>query len=137
MKIAVAVDGSEQSLRATKYALMLVEHFSKAHLEVIYVTDFNKVEDERLLKESPNSLSLYQKKQIHPVMELIKNEGREAEFSLLQGNPQQQIIKHVNSNEIDHLVLSSRGLNALQKLVLGGVSQKVIKNVNCSVTVVK
>ncbi|WP_301109763.1 universal stress protein [Sporosarcina sp.] len=137
MKIAVAVDGSEQSLRATEYALMLVEHFPKAHLEIIYVTDFNKVEDERLLKQSPNSLSLYQKKQIHPVMELVKNEGREAEITLLLGNPEQRIIKHVNANEIDHLVLSSRGLNALQKLVLGSVSQKVIKNVNCSVTVVK
>ncbi|PIC64877.1 universal stress protein [Sporosarcina sp. P13] len=137
MKIAVAVDGSENSLRAVKYALMLVQQFSKAHLEVIHVVDFNKVEDERLLKQSPNSLSLYQKKKLQPALKLVKGDGKEAKVTILQGNPQQQIIKHVNANEIDHLILSSRGLNTLQKLVLGSVSQKVIRHVNCSVTIVK
>ncbi|ARD47912.1 universal stress protein [Sporosarcina sp. P37] len=137
MKIAVAVDGSENALRATKYAMMLVEQFPEAQMELIHVIDFNKVEDERLLKQSPNSLAWYQNKKVQSALKLLKEKEIQAGVTVLKGNPQQQIIKHVNTNEIDHLILSSRGLNTLQKMVMGSVSQKVIKNVNCSVTIVK
>ena len=37
MKIAVAVDGSDNSLRATDYAIMLMQQFSGAKLELIHV----------------------------------------------------------------------------------------------------
>lgn len=136
MRIAVAVDGSDNALRATDYAMMLMQQFSGAKLELIHVIDFNK-EDERLLKQSPNSLAMYQRKKMQSALKLVKDKGIEAEVTMLQGNPQQQIIKHVNANEIDHLILSSRGLNTLQKLVMGSVSQNVIKHVNSSVTIIK
>jgi len=136
MKIAVAVDDSENALRATDYALMLMQQFSEAKLELIHVIDYNK-EDERLLKQSPNSLAMYQKKKIQSALKLVKDKGIDAEVTMLKGNPQQQIIKYVNTNEIDHLILSSRGLNTLQKLVMGSTSQKVIKHVNSSVTIIK
>ncbi|PIC99070.1 MULTISPECIES: universal stress protein [unclassified Sporosarcina] len=136
MKIAVAVDGSDNSLRATDYAIMLMQQFSGAKLELIHVIDFNK-EDERLLKQSPNSLDKYQKKKLQSALKLVKDKGIVAEVTVLQGNPHQQIIKHVNTNEIDHLILSSRGLRLLKNLVMGSVSQKVIKHVNSSVTIIK
>ncbi|PIC86762.1 universal stress protein [Sporosarcina sp. P20a] len=136
MKIAVAVDGSDNSLRATDYAIMLMQQFSGAKLELIHVIDFNK-EDERLLKQSPNSLDKHQKKKLQSALKLVKDKGIVAEVTVLQGNPHQQIIKHVNTNEIDHLILSSRGLRLLKNLVMGSVSQKVIKHVNSSVTIIK
>ncbi|PID24801.1 universal stress protein [Sporosarcina sp. P7] len=136
MKIAVAVDGSDNALRATDYAIMLMQQFSGAKLELIHVIDFNK-EDERLLKQSPNSLAMYQKKKMQSALKLVNDSGIVAEVTMLQGNPHQQIIKHVNTNEIDHLILSSRGLKLLKKLVMGSVSQKVIKHVNSSVTIIK
>ena len=136
MKIAVAVDGSENALRATDYAMMLMQQFPDAKLELIHVIDFNK-EDERLLKQSPNSLAMYQKKKMQSALNLVKNKGLQAEVTMLQGNPQQQIIKHVNNNEIEHLIISSRGLNTIQKLVMGSISQKIIKHVNSSVTIIK
>ncbi|PID14872.1 universal stress protein [Sporosarcina sp. P34] len=136
MKIAVAVDGSDNALRATDYAIMLMQQFSEAKLELIHVIDFNK-EDERLLKQSPNSLAMYQKKKMQSALKLVNDSGIVAEVTMLRGNPHQQIIKHVNTNEIDHLILSSRGLKLLKKLVMGSVSQKVIKHVNSSVTIIK
>lgn len=136
MKIAVAVDGSENALRSTEYAMMLTQQFPGAKLELIHVIDFNK-EDERLLKQSPNSLAVYQKKKMKSVLKLVKDKGMEAEVTMLQGNPQQQIIKYVNTHEIDHLILSSRGLSRIKNLVMGSISQKIIKHVNSSVTIIK
>ena len=67
MKIAVAVDGSDNALRAAKHAIMLAQYLPEAHLEIIYVADYNKAKDERLLAQSPESLALKREQKIQPV----------------------------------------------------------------------
>jgi len=137
MKIAVAIDGSENALRAAKHAISLAQYLPEAHLEVIYVSDFNKAKDERLLTQSPESLTLKREQKVHPILELAKDVGVKTKITMLKGNPSQEIIKYVNSEEIDQLVIGSRGLNTLQEMVLGSVSHKVMKHVKCPITIVK
>ena len=64
MKIAVAVDGSENALRAAKHAIMLAQYLPETHLEIIYVADYNKAKDERLLSQSPESLALKREQKV-------------------------------------------------------------------------
>ncbi|WP_186670939.1 universal stress protein [Sporosarcina sp. BP05] len=137
MKIAVAIDGSENALRAAKHAITLAQYLPEAHLEVIYVADYDKARDERLLSQSPESLTLKREQKVQPILELAKGVGVKAKVTMLKGNPSQEIIKYVNSEEIDQLVIGSRGLNTLQEMVLGSVSHKVMKHVNCPITIVK
>ena len=137
MKIAVAVDGSENALRAAKHAIMLVQHLPGAHLEIIYVADFNKANDERLLAQSPESLSLKREQKIQPVLKLAKSVGVEIKSTMLRGNPSQEIVKYVNEQSIAQLVIGSRGLNAFQEMILGSVSHQVMKHASCPVTIVK
>jgi nucleotide-binding universal stress UspA family protein len=137
MKIAVAIDGSENALRAAKHAIFLAKHFPESSLEIIYVKDYNKAKDERLLAQNDESLLLKRKQRIDPVLTQAQSAGVNAKMTILKGNPSQEIIKYVNDVAFDHLVIGSRGLNAFQEMVLGSVSHKVMKNVDCPVTVVK
>ena len=137
MKIAVAVDGSDNALRAAKHAIMLVQYLPEAQLEMIYVADYNKAKDERLLAQSPESLSLKREQKLLPIRELAKSVGVEIMITMLKGNPSQEIIKYVNDHSIDQLVIGSRGLNTFQEMVLGSVSHKVMKHASCPVTIVK
>ncbi|WP_039043652.1 universal stress protein [Sporosarcina sp. ZBG7A] len=137
MNIAVAVDGSESALRAAQHALMLVQFLPETHLEIIFVTDFNKVEDERLLTESPKNLAAYQKKNVQPVIKMAREAGVEPKVTLLKGQTGPTIIKYVNASEVDQLILGSRGLNAFKGLIFGSVSEKVVKRMSCPVTLVK
>ncbi|MGN7409076.1 universal stress protein [Sporosarcina sp. SAFN-010] len=137
MNIAVAVDGSESALRAAQHALMLVQFLPETHLEIIFVTDFNKVEDERLLTESPKNLAAYQKKNVQPVVKMAREAGVEPKVTLLKGQTGPTIIKYVNASEVDQLILGSRGLNAFKGLIFGSVSEKVVKRMSCPVTLVK
>lgn len=137
MNIAVAVDGSESALRAAQHALMLVQYLPETHLEIIFVTDFNKVEDERLLTESPKNLAAYQKKNVQPVVKMAREAGVEPKVTLLKGQTGPTIIKYVNASEVDQLILGSRGLNAFKGLIFGSVSEKVVKRMSCPVTLVK
>jgi len=137
MKIAVAVDGSENALRAAEHAIMLAQHLPEAHLEVIFVADYNKAKDEHLLAKSPENLSIKREKKVRPILELAKAVGIEAEVIMLRGNPSLEIIKYVKEHAIDQLVIGSRGLNSFQEMLLGSVSHKVVKTASCPVTVVK
>ncbi|MGN7388628.1 universal stress protein [Sporosarcina sp. SAFN-015] len=137
MKIAVAIDGSENALRAAKHAITLAQHFPEAQLEFIYVADYNKAKDERLLSQSEESLLLKRKHKVDPVLELAQIAGVTSKMTMLKGEPSQEIIKYVNDKAIDQLVIGSRGLNTFQEMILGSVSHKVMKHVDCPVTVVK
>ena len=137
MKIAVAVDGSDNALRAAKYAIMLAQHLPEAELEIINVADYNKAKDERLLSQSPESLTLKREKKIHPILELAKSVGVEIKVTMLKGSPSHEIIKYVIEHEVDQLVIGSRGLNTIQEMLLGSVSHKVMKHAHCPVTIVK
>lgn len=137
MKIAVAIDGSENALRAAKHAIQLAQLVPEAHLDIIYVADYSKAKDERLLAQSPESLSLKREQKVHPILELATKAGVKADITMLKGNPSLEIIKYVNDNDIDQLVIGSRGLSTFQEMVLGSVSHKVMKHVDCPVTVVK
>ncbi|PIC82875.1 universal stress protein [Sporosarcina sp. P1] len=137
MRIAVAIDGSENALRAAKNAITLCKYLPEAHLEVIYVSDYNKVKDERLLSQSPESLTLKREQKVQPIIELAKDVGVKTKITMLKGNPSQEIIQYVNAEEIDQLVIGSRGLNTFQEMILGSVSHKVMKHVNCPITIVK
>lgn len=137
MKIAVAVDGSENALRAAKHAVMLAQYLPGANLEIIYVQDYSKAKDERLLSQSPESLSLKREQKVQPILEYAREAGVNARSTMLKWNPSLEIIKYVNAEKIDKLVIGSRGLNAFQEMVLGSVSHKVLKHVDCPVTVVK
>ena len=48
-----------------------------------------------------------------------------------------EIVKYANEQKVDIVVIGSRGLNALQEMVLGSISHKVMKRVNCSALIVK
>lgn len=137
MKIAVAIDGSENALRAAEHAIMLATHLPEAHLEIIYVADYNKAKDDMLTSQSPEGLALKREQIVHPVLDLAEEAKLETKLTTLKGNPSQEIIKYVNKNAVDKLVLGSRGLNTFQEMVLGSVSHKVMKHVNCPVTIVK
>ena len=137
MKIAVAVDGSDNALRAAKHAIMLAQHLPETHLEMIYVADYNKAKDERLLAQSPESLTLKREQKLNPVRELARSVGVEIKVIMLKGNPSQEIVKYVKEHSIDQLIIGSRGLNTFQEMVLGSVSHKVMKHASCPVTIVK
>ena len=56
---------------------------------------------------------------------------------MLHGEPGPTIVEYANKQSCDMVVIGSRGLNKLQEMVLGSVSHKVAKRVNCPVLISK
>lgn len=137
MQMAVAIDGSDNALRAAKYAISLAKCIPSATIDIIFVADYNKATNDRLQAQSPESVELNRKHKIDPVIQLAKEANIHTKTTILKGKPSEEIIRHVNEKAIDHLILGSRGLNTFQEMILGSVSHKVMKHVHCPVTIVK
>jgi nucleotide-binding universal stress UspA family protein len=63
--------------------------------------------------------------------------GIEATSVLLRGDAATEIIEYVNQNDIDLIVVGSRGLSQMRRLLLGSLSRKLVHYAGCSVLIVK
>jgi nucleotide-binding universal stress UspA family protein len=58
-------------------------------------------------------------------------------IELVMGDPPEEIIRLANIHNADLIVIGSRGLTGMKKIVQGSVSSQVVEDANCSVFVVK
>ncbi|MDA2582063.1 universal stress protein [Bacillus cereus] len=136
-KILLAVDGSEHSLRATQEAVKIASLINDCKVEIVFVVDFSKVKNEVLHAQGKEELDLSRRKRLLPIEEKLVSNGVSYEIKILHGEPGPTIVDYANREIFDLVVLGSRGLNALQEMVLGSVSHKVAKRVQCPVLIVK
>lgn len=135
--IVLAADGSDNAVRACYEAIKIAKLTPTAKVDVVYVASFDKIKEEMLRASSPESLEFTRRQKIANVEQLLKDEEIPYIVTILKGEPGPEIVRYVNESGADLVVIGSRGLNSLQEMVLGSVSHKVMKRVNCPALVVK
>lgn len=141
MKILLPVDGSENSMRAIEHTLNIAKKHSEAKVTLLTVAciplfrtyDYNLVSLEDLHKKCISSW--------RPVLEeaqkMFVDAGLEVEDIIISGDPADVIIQYVEENQMDRLVMGSRGLGGFKGLILGSVAYKVLSKVSIPVTIIK
>jgi nucleotide-binding universal stress UspA family protein len=56
---------------------------------------------------------------------------------LLQGNPAQELLDFAEKNNIDMIVMGTQGKAGIDRFLLGGVTEKVVRNSKAEVLVVR
>lgn len=136
-KILVAADGSPHSLRAADHAMKIAMCDLETLVEIVYVLDAASVKADVLHHWNDLDRTDLRKKRVIAVEEKAIQTGVKFATTILHGEPGPAIVKYANENQVDLIVLGSRGLNGLQEFVLGSVSHKVAKRANCPVMIVK
>lgn len=135
--ILLAADGSENAARAAKEAIKLASCREDSIIEVVYVVDFDKSKTDVLHSSSSAAIDLERRKKIAKVEQLLKESGISYKVTFLHGTPGLEIVNYANEQQVELVVIGSRGLNGLQEMVLGSVSHKVMKRVHCPALIVK
>ena len=135
--ILLAWDGSEHSTRAVDKAIEIAKCDTESKVVVVYVADTSKAKSEVLQNWNSVDITGTKEQRLRNIEDKVKKAEIQYEIKMLQGEPGPAIVEYTNKNKFDVVVVGSRGLNALQEMVLGSVSQKVAKRANCPVLIVK
>jgi len=153
-KILVPLDGSEHSGRALETAVQIAKKFNSklVLLTVNPVTFVGVTSPERTVKlagRDPGAPSagltdialeaarIYSKKILADAEAKVRSEKVELETALAEGEAVGEIVKKSKEGKFDLIVMGARGLGSLKRLLLGSVSEGVIKNAPCPVLIVK
>jgi nucleotide-binding universal stress UspA family protein len=136
-KILLASDGSNNSLRAADKAIEIALLTSEAMIEIVYAIDFNTSKQEALHHMDSDIIQQEREQRMQLTVEKLKAAGVNSKSTILYGDPGPSVVKYANEEDFDLVVIGSRGLNSLQEMVLGSVSHKVAKRVQCPVMIVK
>src|SRR5699024_12290837 len=110
---------------------------NECSIDNVHVAELYKSRDEILQSQGKEELEFSGQKILFPLEEKLKAEALTYNITILHGEPGTTIIKHANEAHYDLAVVGSRGLNAFQEMVLGSVSHKLVKRVDCPVLIVK
>lgn len=144
-KVLVAVDGSIPSLNAGSYAIDLAKKFD-AELTILYVISSDlrySVEDmspvPKALKEVLAVATERGQEKIDQVKRgaVEKNVGVKTDIIVSVTSVVKEIAVYAKKNNIDVIVVGSRGMSGFKKMLLGSVASGVVTFAHCPVIVVK
>ncbi len=133
--IVVAIDGSDNSMRALAQAADIAKACDGVQVDLLSVIAIDVYSD--MVYDPIEAHGDSQRELLDPAVRTLKDEGIDPEVVLMHGRPADEIIRYLESSGADLMVIGSRGLNALQEFALGSVSHKVIKHAKCPVLIVK
>jgi len=145
-KILLPTDGSKYAEKAAKHAIWIASH-SNAEVIALNVVDTSSLvglpaEDltvrvtEILKEEGQKSLET-----ITNIMEqLEKEKGLKTDVKIIsiskEGSPADVILKTVEEEDVDLIVMGTSGKHGLDRFLLGSVTEKVVRSAKCPVLAV-
>ncbi|NHM27229.1 universal stress protein [Desulfofundulus sp. TPOSR] len=144
MKILLAVDGSENSMRAARQALRLSKLNPEVAVTALYVgPSCYKLFPEPGVcawlqqKELDQEIEARAEKVFAAVEKIFRAEGQAVAAAVERGDAAEAICRLAAEGQFDLIVIGSRGFGDIKSLFLGSVSHKVLHLSPCPVMIVR
>jgi nucleotide-binding universal stress UspA family protein len=140
MKMLVPVDGSEHSANAAAWAAQRAAE-SGGSVTLLHVYSMPSTDAMGLANLSREEIE--EAKQLTAAPSFDKARQAVADTNMIQdacvsiGEPDEEIIAFARARGFDHIVMGSRGLSPIKELLLGSVSERVLREAPCAVTIIR
>jgi nucleotide-binding universal stress UspA family protein len=143
-KILIATDGSGYSQKAVDYGLELAKKLG-ADVIGLYVVSMKSLEmfaighhdDIGGYESAAAALKSDGEKALEYVALSGKKAGLDVSTKIVRGYPAEEIIKLASSEGVSMIVVGNLGKTGLEHLLLGSVSEAIVKKAPCPVLVVR
>ncbi len=141
--ILLATDGSDEAKLATQAATELSrETGSEVHLVYVLPTPAQLIGHhlytdevrESLIGGAERDAETFLKEQAEKIN---SDGGKVADTHLRSGDPDKEILRTADSLGVGLIVMGSRGLGAVARMLIGSVSDSVVRHAHCPVFVVR
>lgn len=137
MKVLVATDGSEQSMKAVERALELVERMG-AQVTLMSVSYYAKDDFDDMPPYVQDKLEAEAAAALKKAKAVFDAKNIPVEMVLEAGLvPANNIIRRAEEGKFDRIILGSTGLTGLKRALMGSTAAKVVAQAPCEVTVVR
>jgi nucleotide-binding universal stress UspA family protein len=148
-KILVAIDGSQPSIDAADYAIEMAKKNNNSQLIALTVLDTSTP---RRLSSSFITAPTYglkeleeERKRAQKWLESISNKVQEIEKNIqykaeiIEGSISVEgtIVDYAENENIDLIVIGTRGRSGFKRMLLGSVASKVVTYATCPILVIK
>jgi len=139
-EVLVPVDGSDNATRAARHGARLAKGLD-AHLCLFYVLPAASNEIVGLASLTKEEIEQAVQSSARRAFDRIREDlGEELPAEVMEktalGDPAMEILRYTEAHPESHVVMGRRGLSAMRSLLLGSVSDKVIRHATSPVTVV-
>ncbi len=139
--ILVATDGSENAKRALETAKRLGEK-NQSTINIVYVLNCMRnchpYAMDLHYEEEINRIFLDQAKQVlEEAKEGFNDYSGKVNTFIRCGEPDKEILDKASIQKCDLIIMGSRGLNTISRVMLGSVSSRVINHSDIPVLIVK
>ena len=135
-KIMVGYDGSTQSEKAAELALSIAGSMD-CHVLLFAVArppePATSVEVHAVLDDAKE----HYEEGFRRIAGIANQKGISMDTEIAVGHPAEQIIHKAETGKIDLVVLGRRGTSMFEKLILGSISERVLRYAHCPVMVVR
>ena len=135
-KILVGYDGSPQAEKAVDVALSLAGSLD-AQVLVFSVArppePATSVELEAVLDDARE----HYEQGFVGIRDRARKDNLDLQTEIAVGHPAEQIIHKAETSETDLIILGRKGMSMFEKLILGSISERVLRYAHCPVMVVR
>ena len=135
-RILLPTDGSEASEKATEHAVDIAAR-RDATLHALHVIDGGPDSTPDSGHLAADELRNEGKKSVEAVAERAENADVTVETVVDAGVAYQSIVEYVDANDINLVVMGTRGRSGIHRFLLGSVAEKVIRTVDAPVLTVR
>ncbi len=141
-KVLVPIDGSQFTERVISEACELAVNYG-LDLVLLNVQTLNAYsslyESESLEDAEEMRHQMLSDKILNKAVEAAKTYAPDQKIDTVTafGNPADEIIEYADKNQVDLIVIGSRGMSDIKRFLLGSISNKVVAHAKQSVLVVK
>ncbi|MXV64146.1 universal stress protein [Natronorubrum sp. JWXQ-INN-674] len=134
-RVLVAVDDSQEARDALKYAL---EQFPEATIYAAHVPEVQNISFDTSATASMTDEAEDRAEAIlETAMTIAAEHDRTIEPELVFGHPAKAMVSYAEENDIDQIVVGSRGKDGVKRVLLGSIAETIMRRANCPVTVVR
>lgn len=131
-RILLPTDGSPNAVAAARHGLMIAEKFD-AEIHVLSVVNTRAYSEQladidELVRDQRSALEERVQEAIAAIESIIENRSTlTCESAIEYGNPREEILAYAAANDVDLITIGAQGRGLLDRLLLGSVTERVVR----------
>ena len=138
-RILLPLDGSPLAEQALPHAIAIAERFQSelVLLRVLIPLPRPPTTTEAALQRAEKAMAAFAREYLERVAAGVQERGIMVQTITIEGRPHLQIIQYAETNQVDLVVMCTRGQSGLSRWMMGSVSDRVVRGASVPVLLVR